>query len=253
MDNKRIQKIKLIIAIVVVVIVAAIVVTRVLIYQKEGEKNMPFNLSKIIVVSTATKDDTQTVENQEQNSSIWNFNIIQTNDIYISIENNENNTKKDEKIKNITIENIQILENPSIGSLKAYMPNSIDGEKYKYTDEYIVSQSLTYRGAEESNLKTLHISKNGGSIGISFANKELGTYSSGEDTEITYNGTMLSKLGIKNEDVKSKVAFDLVIELDDGKKYSGNVELDLSCDGLVENGTTQTELTDFSNVIFKRI
>ena len=133
------------------------------------------------------------------------------------------------------------------------MPSSLDGEKYKYTDDYIVSQSLTYRGAEESNYKTLQISKNGGNIGISFANKELGTYSSGEDTEITYNGTMLSKLGIANENVKSKVSFDLVIELDDGKKYSGSVEIDLSCDGLVENGTTQTEITDFSNVVFKRI
>ena len=28
---------------------------------------------------------------------------------------------------------------------------------------------------------------------------------------------MLSKIGITNEQVKSKVAFDLIIELDDGK------------------------------------
>ena len=251
MNNKRIQTIKLMIAIFVVLVLATIVTTRILKYQKEGEKNMPFNLSKIIIVSTAIKDDNQSTEGQ--NASIWNFNIIQTNDVYISIENNKNNSKNNEKIKSITIENIQILENPSIGNLKPYMPNSLDGEKYKYTDDYIIPQSLTYRGAEESNYKTLQISKNGGNIGISFANKELGTYSSGEDTEITYNGTMLSKLGITNENVKSKVSFDLVIELDDGKKYSGRVELDLSCDGLVENGTTQTEITDFSNIVFKRI
>ncbi|MBO5348838.1 MAG: hypothetical protein J6A89_03345 [Clostridia bacterium] len=253
MDNKKMQTIKLIIAIFVVIVVATIVTVRILKYQKEGEKNMPFNLSKIIIVSTAIKDDTQSAENQDQNASIWNFNVIQNNDIYISIENNKNNTKNNEKIKSIVIENIQILQNPSIGTVKAYMPNSIDGEKYKYTDEYIVSQSLTYRGAEENNFKTLQISKNGGNIGISFANKEIGTYSSGEDTEITYNGTMLSKLGITNENVKSKVAFDLIIELDDGKKYSGRVELDLSCEGLVETGTSQTEITDFSNIIFKRI
>ena len=64
---------------------------------------------------------------------------------------------------------------------------------------------------------------------------------------------MLSKLGIKDEDVKSKVSFDVIIELEDGKKYSGNVTLDINCDKLVENGMTKNEITDFSNVIFKRI
>lgn len=250
MDNKRIQTIKLMIAIFVILVLATIVVARILKYQKEGEKNMPFNLSKIIIVSKAIKDENQPVE---QNESIWNCNIIQTNDIYISIKDNKNTSKNNEKIKNVTIQDIQILEAPSIGNLKTYMPSSIDGERYKYTDEYIISNSLTYRGAEKGDYKTLQIAKNGGNITISFANKDIGTYSSGEDTEITYNGTMLSKLGITDENVKSKVAFNLIIELDDGKKYSGRVELDLSCDGLVENGTTQTEITDFSNVIFKRI
>ena len=46
---------------------------------------------------------------------------------------------------------------------------------------------------------------------------------------------------------------DLIIELDDGKKYSGRVELDLNCDNLIENGKSQIEITDFSNIIFKRI
>lgn len=253
MDKKRIQRIKLMIAIIVVLAVATAVTARIIKYQSEGEKNMPFNLSKIIIISTAIKDDTVQETEQEQDGSIWNFNIIQNSDVYISIENNKENSKKNEKIKTITIDNIQVLEGPSVGTIKPYMPNSVDGEKYKYTDEYIISQSLTYRGADESNLKTLQISKNGGNIGVSFANKDVGKYSSGEDMQITYNGTMLSKLGIDNEKVKSRVSFDLIIELDDGKKYSGNVEINLNCDGLVENGTSQTEITDFSNIVFKRI
>ena len=52
---------------------------------------------------------------------------------------------------------------------------------------------------------------------------------------------------------KSKNSFDLIIELDDGKKYSGNVEINFDCNGLIENGKSQTEITDFSNIIFKRI
>ena len=74
---------------------------------------MPFNLSKIIVVSTAQKED---ISQENEQNNIWNFNIIQTNDVYISIERNKNNTKKDEKIKNISINNIEVTEsNYSIG------------------------------------------------------------------------------------------------------------------------------------------
>lgn len=250
MNKDRVQKLKFIVAIFIVVLVIAFVAFRIIKYQTEGEKNMPFNLSKIIVVSTAQKED---IPQEDGQNNIWNFNIIQTNDVYISIEKNENNTKKDEKIKNISINNIEVTENPAIGVLKPYMPNSLEGENYKYSDEYVVNDSLTYRAADKTDYKNLQIGQNGGSIAISFANKQAGTYSSAEDTEITYDGTMLSKIGITNEQVKSKVTFDLIIELDDGKKYSGKVELNFNCDGLVENGKSQTEITDFSNIVFKRI
>ena len=132
MDKDKVQKLKFIIAIFIIVLVIAFVAFRIIKYQTEGEKNMPFNLSKIIVVSTAQKEDI-TQENGQNN--LWNFNIIQTNDVYISIERNKNNTKKDEKIKNISINNIEIIEKPTVGELKPYMPNSLEGENYKYTDE----------------------------------------------------------------------------------------------------------------------
>ena len=250
MDKDRIQKLKFIIAIFIIVLVVAFVIFRIIKYQTEGEKNMPFNLSKIIVVSTAQKED---ISQENEQNNIWNFNIIQTNDVYISIERNKNNTKKDEKIKNISINNIEVTESPAVGVLKPYMPNSLEGENYKYSDEYVVNGSLTYRASDKTDYKNLQIGQNGGSIAISFANKQVGTYSSADDTEITYDGTMLSKIGITNEQVKSKVAFDLIIELDDGKKYSGRVELDFNCDNLIENGKSQIEITDFSNIIFKRI
>ncbi len=253
MVNKKVQRIKLIVAISVVVIVAILLCIRIIIYQKQGEKNMPFKLDKIIIISTAQKDEkTENGENQPAEAS-WSFNVVQNNDIYISIVNNDENNKNNKKIKNITLENIEILEAPQKGDLKAYMPNSLEGSRYIYTDDYEVSKSLTYRGADENDLKNLQINKNGGNLSISFANKNLGKYESGEETEVTYNGTMLSKLGVNDEEIKSKIAFDLIIELEDEKKYSGRVEIDLTCEGLIENGKTQIELTDFSNIIFKRI
>ena len=93
MDKDKVQKLKFIIAIFIIVLVIAFVAFRIIKYQTEGEKNMPFNLSKIIVVSTAQKEDI-TQENGQNN--LWNINIIQTNDVYISIERNKKNTKTKE-------------------------------------------------------------------------------------------------------------------------------------------------------------
>lgn len=251
MVNKKVQRIKFIIAIIVVIIVAVAIGVRIHIYNKSGEKNMPYTISKIIVVSTARKNENIDEQPTEGTQSVWNFDIIQNNDVYIEINNK--NTKKNEKIKNVSIEDIQILEAPQKGNLKIYMPNSLDGDRYTYTNEYEVGDSLTYRGADENSYKNLQLNRKGGIVSFSFTNKEVGKYVSGEDTEVTFDGRMLSKLNLKNEDLKSKVSFNLIIELDDEKKYSGKVELDINCEGLVENGTSKIEITDFSNIVFKRI
>lgn len=250
MVNKKVQRIKLIIAIIVVILVAVALIIRIDNYNKNGEKNMPYSISKLIVVSTARQYGDMDNAPVEEAESLWNFDIVQNNDVYIEVGNN---SKNNEKIQNITINNIDIVEAPKKGNLNVYMPNSLEGERYTYTDEYQVHESLTYRGSDENSYNNLQINRSGGLISISFANKEIGKYSSGEDVEVTFDGRMLSKLNLTDDDLKSKVAFDLIIELDDGKKYSGRIELEINCNGLVENGTAQMEITDFSNVVFKRI
>lgn len=250
MVNKKVQRIKFIVAVIVVICVIIGIYIRIKIYNQNGEKNMPYTVSKIIVVSTASKYEKDGEGSTPSTDSMWNFDIVQNNDVYIEIANN---TTYDEKIKDITIDNIQILEAPKVGNIKVFMPNSLDGARYTYTDQYQVSGSLTYRGSDESSYKNLQINRNGGKLSISFTNKNLQKYTSGEDTEVTYDGRMLSKQGLTSEDVKSKVAFDLIINLDDERKYSGRIELDLNCEGIVENGISEKEITDFSNVIFKRI
>lgn len=250
MVNKKVQRIKFIIAVIVVILAALFVFIRIHNYNKNGEQNMPFTVSEIIIVSTARKYESTNTEPIQSDGSIWNFDIVQNNDMYIGISNN---SKNDEKIKNITIENIEIVEAPKKGSIRTYMPNSLDGARYTYTDEFQVFNSLTYRGSEENSYRNLHINRNGGKLSISFVNKDLGKYSSGSDTEVTYDGRMLAKMGLTNEDLKFKVAFNLIIELEDEKKYTGRIETEINCEGLVENGTSQVDIKDFSNVIFKRI
>ena len=136
-EEKIKNAIKAGIAITLLIITIIMVITIMLQYESEGEKNMPFELSKITIVSTA--EVTEVTESEEQDNNDWKFNIIQNNDIYCTISKNEN-YNKEEIIKSITIQNIQVLENPAVGNIGAYMPNSLDGRIFKYNDEYKIEE-----------------------------------------------------------------------------------------------------------------
>ena len=55
MDREKSQRIKLIVSASVLLVLIIAVVIRMIIYQKVGEKKMPYSVSKIIVISTANK------------------------------------------------------------------------------------------------------------------------------------------------------------------------------------------------------
>ena len=247
------QTIKFIGIILVVAIIIAIAVFKVIKYEVEGEKNMPFQLGKIIVISSASSSADQELvveEGQEVEKYIWNERVIQTNDVYVYIDKNQN-YKEEQLIKNIRIENIRFMKNVNLGKIQVYMPSSEDGALYQYVNDYLVNSTLTYRGAEKDNKKNLEIGNQGGCVYFSLANMELPNYKSNVDTEIEQGAFILEKMGLNEEDLKFKVAFDLVIEVKD-KSYKGTVVLDLPVENVVGVKETHTEIIDFSNVIFKR-
>lgn len=253
MNKEKIkQRIKFSAIIIVVVIIVAIAIFTVLRYEVEGEKNLPFELGKIIVISSATttenRDDTANAENTE--NYLWQEKVIQTNDVYIYIDKNSN-FKSEEIIKSVKIENIQILENVKLGKIQVYMPNSLDDGLYKYVNEFLVNSSLIYTGASADNKKNLEIGNQGGCVCISFANVGVGDYKSNDDTQIEQGAYILEKMNVANSDLKFKVSFDLIIEVKD-KSYKTNIKLDLPIEDVVGKKETHREITDFSNVIFKR-
>ena len=239
------EKIKACIAIAVIVLVILITGIINMKYYVEGETNMPFTLSKITIVSTAEGVGNELAEEK------WNLSVFQINDLYFSIEKNENNNEE-ELIQSISIENIQVIENPKVGQIKTYMPNSSDGRLFSNSDEYMLQENkLTYKGASKSNSKTLDIGNQGGTAVLRFANTEIGKYISNEDEEIKHDGSLLEKVQVRNEDVNFKVAFDVVINLKN-KSYISNIILDLPCESnLVEEGTCSREITD--KFVFKRV
>lgn len=78
-----------------------------------------------------------------------------------------------------------------------------------------------------------------------------GIYSDNAE-EIKHDGTILSKIDVKNEEIKTKVTFDLTIELVSGTSYTGTISLELPIGDVTTAGTSNYEKTDFSDVIFKR-
>ncbi len=80
----------------------------------------------------------------------------------------------------------------------------------------------------------------------------LEAYKSNDDQEIAQGAYILEKMNLTDEDLKFKVVFDLIIEVQD-KSYKTNITLDLPVDGVVGQKETHLELTDFSKIVFKRL
>ena len=82
MQDQIIKKIiHIFIAILITVLIATIIALLILKYNVEGEDNLPFELSKIMVISTAEGNDIE----GEQTENKWNLKLSQNNDIYLEI------------------------------------------------------------------------------------------------------------------------------------------------------------------------
>ena len=152
MNTEKREKIKLAIMLGLIIIAFGIAISIMLKYNQEGEANMPFNLSEIIVISSAEgKTKTENPDNLK-----WNLDIIQYNDIYLQISKN-NNYKKNAYIESVSIENFHFTD-PKVGNTRVYMPNSTENGLFSYEDNYLINRTLTFNGAETDNAKTLEIS-----------------------------------------------------------------------------------------------
>ncbi len=235
--------IKKIIALFVVSIIAITVISIIVKYQVEGETNMPFEISKIMVISSAGG------EQKEQTENKWDLNLLQSNDVYIDIIKNKN-YKEEEIIDKIIIDNLDIQTKPLKGEVSTYRLNSETGV-FTNSEEAKIEDKLEYIGSEKSDLKNLQIANQGGLILLRYVNENIGNYTSNEEVEIRHDGTLLGKVGITNEEIKFKVSFDLSIELKSGKKYKTNIILEMPTGNIIQEGTTNYQINS-DNIVFKR-
>jgi hypothetical protein len=230
---------------VIIVIIIFIALMFALHYDVNGETNMPFQISKISVISTV---DGQDVENSDNK---WDINVIQNNDIYLYIEKNEGYSKQ-EIIDSVKIDNFIVKQLPTIGEIKIYKPSVNDMALFQNSEENII-ESVVFNGATSTDTRNLEISNQGGVISFRCANNNVGNYISNDDEEINYDN-LLNKLNITEDAIATKISFNVTINLNSGKAFKAeNIELQLPNSGIIDNGTTGKEYTDLQEIVFKRI
>lgn len=242
-SKKRVIHKHVIILIVVIILLTAL--SLMFKYYIEGEKNLPFNVKKVDIVSTA---ESNIIQDEEQ---IYHAKISQKNDIYFIIEKNSN-YKKEEAIKKISFNNFQIIKTNDNMEIKIYRPD-ISVNSYKYEEEYIIENSIEYEGAQNTNTETLQINNQGGTIGFSIITNNIGEYIFSENEKLQSDGRLLAKAGVTEENIKFKITFDLIIETESEHKFKANITLDLPTGNILEEGVGKLEDTKLDNIIFKRI
>lgn len=239
------EKVKEAITLFLIVLTFVCVLAIMLKYENEGEKNMPFKLSEMLVISSA--DGEIKAENPENYH--WNLNINQYNDIYLKINKNEE-IEDMSYIESISIDNIKI-DGQKGNEFYAYMPSDIENKLFFYDDNFIIDSILTYKGAEEDNNKNLEVGNQGGTIVFRVANRNVSEYVSNDDGEISYDGTLLKLGGVEENDLKFKISFELIITTNNAK-YKGKIKLDLPTGNITQEGVSKLHQTEFDNIIFKR-
>ncbi len=241
LTSKKYFHIVMIIVIIFIILFAVGMI--ILKYNVEGETNMPFVLSKISIISSSEGIDKETTDTK------WAFDVYQSNDVFLYMDKNEGYGKT-EAIQSIEINNIQI-EGKQKENIKIYKPDEKEEKLiFKNKEENIV-QSIKYTGDMESNLKQCKISNQGGIVAFRCSNNNLAVYTSNE--EAINHHELLKKAGIVQEDLKTKITFDMIIRLEGGREYKSTIDLDFPIKNVIEEGTTSVEITDLKNFIFKRV
>lgn len=241
-SKKRIIHIYAIIFVVIIILLFACALM--FKYHVEGEQNLPFNLKKFNIISTA-----ESALNQDEEGT-WQAKILQKNDIFFVVEKNSD-YKKDETIKKVSFENFQVAKSNEDMIINIYKPTtSID--KYTYSEEYKIKNSLEYQGGLNTNAQVLQINNQGGLIGFSVTSDNIGEYVFKENEILPSDGRLLAKANVNLEDIKFELSFDIIIETNENHRFKTNMKIDLPTGNILEEGVGTLEDSELTNVVFKR-
>ena len=148
---------------------------------------------------------------------------------------------------------MKIEKKNELGTIKVLKPTS--NEKLNYfqnSSEDYSGKALEYFANTFDNLERQEFAQDNGTIAFRISNQNLGTYVLTEDG-VWYNENLLEQLGTSSEAIKLDVTFDVVLVVSDSEKYKGTVKIELPADSFGEDGIVTKSITDFGDVVFKRV
>ena len=244
-ENRTIKKIiRNSIIFFVIVLIIAVIGLIILKYHVEGEQNMPFEISDMLVVSTAEGYQTNQAKNVK-----WDMELYQTNDVYLTIKKNKN-YKKTETIKKVELRNFTIDKKPIVGDISLYLPKGT-ANTYDYKEKNKLQETITFDGDVKSDIENLKLANQGGTILFRIVNKTGKQYLSNEDV-IKQDGTLLKNANLSLEEVRMTISFDLIIQLESDVSFVGKVTLVLPAGDIITQGISSQDKNQIEDVIFKR-
>lgn len=226
-------------------VLAASIAVIILKYHVEGEQNMPFELSEVLVVSTA-----EGVDNNQDSQAKWDVEVYQTNDVYLTISKNKN-YKNAEPIKSIEIRNITIENQPAVGEVDFYLPAEGENTIYTYQEDKKIEENVTFQGNEKSDISNLKIANQGGTILFRAVNKTGKQYQSNED-ELKHDGTLLNKVGLTASQVKTTISFEVAICLESDVTFAGKITIPMPTGDIDTQGVSSIDQKQLDDIVFKR-
>ena len=97
------------------------------------------------------------------------------------------------------------------------------------------------------------IANQGGLLELSIIMNDLGKITYGENENTPSDGTLLNRLSLKTEDIKTTVSFDMIIELSSGNIFKTTISLELPVGDIVTEGVCTLEKIDLDKLVFKRV
>lgn len=242
--NTKNKIVKLILTIVITISILFAVMMYLLTYHENGETNIPFKISKIVIVSS-TDGITQ-----QGNEAQWSIDVNQNNDIYLYIDKNKKYGKT-ELIESVKISNFNVSKQTEKGEIKIYKTTTEENKMFNNIQEFEISE-LTYNGDLESNIKQSKISNQGGLIVFRCANNKVSQYIANNVTEVNYN-QLLKMTNVNYEDLNATVSFDLEIKVLNKKTYQATVSVEIPVGNIIAEGTTNLKIEDLEDIVFKII
>lgn len=214
-------------------------------------ENIPFSIKKVILFSSVTAEATTV------NQSVLNLDISQYCDIGIFLDELD---EKNPSISSLYIDNIYITS-PEIGSPFLYKKKIPDLGKCSFDKDSIINNrfdfnivdstdNLNYDNYEVYNSLSTPIS-------LGFYNQNIKTNFLSDNTEISYNGTLLKEAMIPLSNLNCTVSFRINIVTNTNEHYICNASFEIPFNdengSIYDTGYTIKELNTYQTNKFLRI